>query len=361
MAIVADWMVGGGAELVVEQLSKMYSDAPIFTSYCTDEWRNRLGKDRVQTGILQIWPFPKIRKFIPLLRALWFSQLNLSQYDLVISSSGAEAKFVKHIGKARHISYIHAPTHYYWDRYEAYVENPGFGKLNWLARFGLRFLVGPMRKWDYKAAQRPDILIANSTHTQTKIRQYYSRDSVVIYPPVDIGRFSATSVRDEDRKSRRGFVVVGRQVPYKKIDLAIRACSDLELPLTVIGNGPEHDKLVEMAGPSVRFMPNASDVEIAEELGRAEALIFPGEDDFGIVMVEALASGCPVIAYRSGGALDIVVEAKNGVFFNKLTVKSLKATLKNFNPSFSAKELQSLANQFSAEEFIHNYRKVING
>lgn len=353
VAIVHDWLVGGGAEKVVLELHNMYPDAPIYTSYCTDEWRDKL-EDKVVTGYLQRWPFSKVRKFIPVLRALWFSNINLSNYDLVISSSGAEAKFVK-VGKnTKHIAYIHAPTHYYWDRYDQYIKYPGFGIFDPLARLGLKILVGPMRRWDYKTAQRPDKLISNSSHTQAKIKQYYERDSVVVHPPVDTKRFTASSA------GRNGLVIAGRQTPYKRIDLAVTACTKLNLPLTVIGNGPDHNNLTKIAGPTIKFINNASDTELAEHFAIAEGFIFPNVDDFGLTPVEAMASGTPVIAFQGGGALDYIIEGKTGMFFDKPTAESLIEALKNFDgKSFDHILIKEHANKFSIEAFHKNIKKVI--
>lgn len=322
VAIVADWLIGGGAELVVEQLHKLYPDAPIYTSYATDEWRKRLD-NKVVTGWLQ--QFGGIRKFIPLLRVWWFSRLNLSGYDLVISSSGAEAKFVKTNTDTLHIAYIHAPTHYYWGRYDEYLRSPGFGAFNWLARLGLRVLVGPLRKLDYRAAQRPNYLLTNSVHTAEQIEKYYDRSATVIYPPVDTGRFKAASPT-----KRNGFVTAGRQVPYKRIDLAVEVCTKLGLPLTVIGKGPDHTNLVNKAGPTITFITNATDKDIVHRFQSAEGFIFPGLEDFGIVAVEALAAGTPVVALRAGGSLDFVDEGKNGLLFEEQTSESLTRTLEKF-------------------------------
>ncbi len=345
VAIVHDWFVGGGAERVVEQLHKMYPEAPIYTSFCSDEWRKKLDH-KVITGFLQRWPFPALRKFVPFLRIWWFSRLDFDDYDLVISSSGAEAKGVKVSKPTLHVNYCHAPTHYYWSRYEEYLKSPGFGFFDPLARFGLKLLVGPLRKWDYKAAQRPDFIIANSNYTKDRIKEYYDRDAVVINPPVDVERFAGTA--DEPR---RGFVTAGRQTPYKRIDLAVAACTELELPLVVIGNGPDHRRLQRMAGKSVTFLRGKDDQEVAHYFKTSEAFIFPGLDDFGITPVEALAAGTPVIAYKAGGALDYVTP-KTGLFFSQQTTQSLVAALQKFNAAnFKRQQLQKSAGQFSAKNF----------
>jgi glycosyltransferase involved in cell wall biosynthesis len=188
VAIVHDWLYGGGAERVIYELHQLYPEAPIYTSYCSREWRDKLD-NVVVTGWLQHWPFNRLRKFIPFLRIWWFTHLDLSAYDLVISSSGAEAKGIKVPKSTLHINYCHAPTHYYWSRYDEYMSRPGFGIFDPLARLGLKLLVSPLRKWDFKAAQRPDYMIANSSHIQAEITKYYNRDSTVIFPPVNIERF----------------------------------------------------------------------------------------------------------------------------------------------------------------------------
>ena len=355
VAIVHDWLYGGGAERVVLELHRMYPEAPIYTSYCTDEWRERLD-NVVITGWLQKWPLSTLRKFLPILRIWWFTHLDFSEYDLVISSSGAEAKGVKTGPYTSHINYCHSPTHYYWMRYDAYLKNPGFGKFDWLARWGLRLLVGPLRKWDFKAAQRPNVMIANSTHTQNMIKKYYKRDAEVVFPPVDIDRF-----KPKPNETRHGFVTAGRQTPYKRIDLAVAACTQLGVPLVVIGNGPDHRKLEKMAGRSVTFLTNTTDEGVADHFRTALAFIFPGMDDFGITPIEAMASGTPVIAYKKGGALDYVAENKTGTFFNKPTVESLVKAIEDFSPGrYRQDSLIAKAAEFSPTVFQQRMREVID-
>jgi len=356
VAIVHDWLVGGGAELVVEQLHQLYPEAPIYTSYATREWRQRLD-GRVRTGWLQ--PLGRIRKFIPLLRIIWFTHLKLDQYDLVISSSGAEAKGIKVPKTTRHVNYCHAPTHYYWSRYDEYMAHPGFGALDWLARIGLRLLVAPLRKWDYTAAQRPDFIVANSTHIQAEIKKYYDRDSTVIFPPVYFERFQKP---EHHKRARQGFLISGRQTPYKRFDLAVQACSAANLPLTVIGNGPDHQRLRKLAGPTVTFLGRVSDEVLEEEFASAQALIFPGLDDFGITPVEAMAAGTPVIAYRAGGALDYVVPGRTGEFFDEPTPQALAAGLQQFKAArYSNPSIAVFAERFSRENFQRKLREYLHG
>ncbi len=356
VAIVHDWLVGGGAERVVLELHKMFPEAPIYTSYCADEWRERLD-GKVVTGFLQRWPFGKLRKYVGVLRIWWFGHLDLSGYDLVISSSGnGEAFGVKPPKTATHICYCHTPTHYYWRHYDQYMASPGFGAFNWLARLGLRLVVRPLRRWDYRAAQRVDYFIANSTHIQADIKQYYHRDSVVIAPPIDVERFSA-KIPIKDRKT---FITAGRQVPAKHTEIIVEACTKLNLPLEVIGNGPEHESLVAMAGPTVQFFTNVSDEEVAEHMGRAQAFLFASFDDAGVTPREAMAAGVPVIAYEAGGALDYVVEDKTGLFFTKQTTNSLIAVLEKFNPAqFSPATVRKKALESSAEAFQASIQEFI--
>ena len=347
VAIVHDWLVGGGAERVILELHRMYPDAPIYTSYCTAEWRKRLD-NKVVTGFLQYQPFGWLRKYVGVLRIWWFTHLDLSNYDLVISSSGnGEAKGVRVSEGTTHICYCHAPTHYYWRHYDTYLRDPGFGIGNPLARLGLRLLVGPLRRWDLKAAGRPDYFIANSQHTSDEIQQFYGRSSEVIFPPVDQERFHNAS-----HPKRQGFVTAGRQTPYKHVDLIVKACTKLGVPLMVIGRGPEHDKLVKLAGPTVTFPQNVSDEAMGQYLASAEAFLFAAYEDFGVTPVEAQAAGTPVIAYKKGGALDYVVEGKTGLFYDEQTVDSLIKAIEAFpNYHFDHQAIAQHAEQFSPQAF----------
>ncbi len=360
VAIVCDWLTGiGGAERVVLELHKMYPEAPIYTSQYDPSAIDWFKDADVRTTKLQTLS-PRLKKFLPLLRAREFSRLDLSGYDLVLSSSGAEAKGV-HTGKdTLHICYCHSPTHYYWIRQDEYMENPGFPRgLNWAARLGLTILSGPLKRWDRRAAKRPDYFIANSSHTQTMIKRYYKRDSDVIFPPVETARFSLPG--NVKPPLRHGFVVAGRQTPYKRFDLAIEACNELKVPLVVIGDGPDHKRLEKLAGRSVTFLTNTNDMEMAGHFQSAIGYIMPNMDDFGIVAVEALAAGTPVIAYNKGGALDYVSEGKTGLFFERQTVKQLAETLEAaVNKTFDHTAIAKTADDFSIAAFKENMRNYIN-
>jgi glycosyltransferase involved in cell wall biosynthesis len=355
VAIVHDWLVGGGAERVVQELHEMFPDAPIYTSYATDEWQQKLD-GKVVTGFLQKWPFSKLRKFLPILRIWWFTRLKFDDYDLVISSSGnGEAKGVKTSKDTLHVCYCHTPTHFYWRHYYEYLRNPGFGLLNPLARLGLKLLVGPLRRWDLHAAQRPDFFIANSNAIKKDIQKYYDRDALVIHPPVNVERFI------KSRGKRKGFVTVGRQVPIKQTNIIVQACTKLGVPLTVVGRGPEHISLTKMAGDSITFDDQASDEAVSTYMASAEAFIFAAHEDFGITPVEAMATGTPVIAYKAGGALDYIIEGKTGAFFNEQTSESLEKVLKDFDASkFDPIEIQKEAEKFSQQNFRKNFNEFLN-
>jgi glycosyltransferase involved in cell wall biosynthesis len=355
VAIVCDWLTGlGGAERVVLELHNLFPDAPIYTSQYDPSQIDWFKAADVRTGWLQKLP-KRLRKFLPPLRALFFSRLDLRGYDLVISSSGAEAKGVKTSPGATHICYMHSPTHYYWIRYDEYLRSPGFGRLDWLARLGLKALVGPMRRWDYRAAQRPDHIIANSTHTRAMIQQFYDREATVIHPPVDIARFAA-----KVDAHRHGFVTAGRQVPYKRIDLAVKAFDQIDAPLLVLGNGPDHKYLRRLAGRKVTFIAKPSDEEVAHYFKTSLAFIFPGLEDFGIAAVEALAAGTPVIAFKGGGALDYIEPGKNGLFFDRQEVDSLVKAVNSFTPEkFDEAAIRQSSVKFSAEAFRQNMRQYV--
>ncbi len=358
VAIVCDWLTGiGGAERVIWELHQLYPEAPIYTSqYDPDKLGWFEGAD-VRTTRLQHLP-ARFKKFLPLLRAWTFSRLDLSEYELVLSSSGAEAKGVRTGPNTTHICYCHSPTQYYWTRHDEYLRRPGFPfGLNWLARLGLKLLIGPLQRWDRRAAKRPNYMIANSTYTQEAIKRYYHRNSVIIPPPVETERFKLGAGQPP---LRHGFVIAGRQTPYKRFDLAIEACNELKIPLVVIGDGPDHRRLEKLAGRSTTFLTNTGDAEIAGHFQSALGFILPNLDDFGIVAVEAMAAGTPVIAYNKGGALDYVVPGKTGLFFERQTAKSLAAALETaVSKTFDHGAIAEHAGQFSVDNFSKKMQDYI--
>ncbi len=363
IAIVADWLTNmGGAENVVLALHEAFPDAPIYTStYVPEKMPAFKGLD-VRTTKLQNLPgvLKKFHKFFPMQRVRAFQELDLSEFDIIISSSSAEAKQVRKTRPDQiHICYCHTPIRYYWSHYDQYKKDPGFGKLNWPIRLAMPFIVPPLKKADYTAAQKVDLFIANSTEVQKRIKTYYGKPSTVIYPPVSVSRFSPSRIRGDY------YVALGRQVPYKRIDLAVAAATKLDVPLKVFGNGSEHEKLVEIAGPKVEFYTDrfgdASDEVVTAALNSAKGFIFPSEEDFGIVQVEALAAGTPVISYARGGTLDIVQEGISGTLFQEQTVDSVtEAIRKAERIDFMPATLQRKAKRFDKSLFITQIRKIVS-
>lgn len=357
VAIVCDWLTDiGGAERVVLALHEMYPKAPIYTSQYNPGAIDWFADADIRTTWLQKLP-KSLKKFLPLLRAYAFSRLDLSEYDLVLSSSGAEAKGIHTGPNMIHICYMHSPTQYYWIRQDEYLSQPGFPKgLNWLARIGLRLLGTPLKEWDKHAAKKPDYIVTNSRYTQGNIRKFYKREATVIHPPVDVDRFKLKA----NPPARHGFVIAGRQSPYKRFDLAIEACTNLNVPLIVIGNGPDNRRLKKIAGRNVTFLSNVNDFNIVEHFQSSLGFIFPNIDDFGIVAVEALAAGTPVIAYNKGGSLDYIVDGKNGVFFDRQTPQSLANAIEAvMNKSFNYQSISNSADKFNSANFKRQFSKFV--
>ncbi|MDO8266107.1 MAG: glycosyltransferase, partial [Candidatus Saccharibacteria bacterium] len=287
VAIVCDWLTNmGGAERVILELHRMYPDAPIYTSTFESENMPLFKNAKVHTAWFQKLP-KKLRKhqLLTIPRQWYFGHLKLRGFDVVISNSGAESKAVR-VPDGIHINMCNTPTLYYWIKPDEYLKNEGTGGLNWLWRAGLKLLLPYAKKWDLKASKRPDYMYAISTSVQDRIKKYYGRESDLLYPPTDIDRF-----KNDGTKERSGFVVFGRQVQHKRFDLSILACNEAQVPLTVIGNGPEHQRLKAMAGSTITFKSSVSDSEMVNYISRAEAFIFPNEEDFGIVSPEAQAAG----------------------------------------------------------------------
>ena len=354
VAIVFDWITGtGGAERVIYELHKIFPDAPIYTSTNEAPKNSQFKNADIRTAWFQ--KLPKILRKYKLLtipRYIYFSRLKLREYDVVISAGSAESKAVKVVDGV-HINLCYTPTLYYWIKPEEYLNSKGTGGLNPVWKLGLRILTPLMKKLDYKAAQNPDTIYAISTAVQERIKQHYHRDSKLLYPPVDTERFH------NDNQQRDGFVIFGRQVEHKRMDLAIAACNELRKKLVVMGDGPEHERLKAMAGPTIEFVTNVSDEKIVTYVSQAEAFIFPNEEDFGIVALESQAAGTPIIAYRKGGSLDTVIEGVTGEFFDDQTVSSLCKTLKTFNHRiYNTKAMIENADKFSISEFQKQIEKA---
>jgi glycosyltransferase involved in cell wall biosynthesis len=350
VAIVHDWLVGlGGAERVIESMLKLFPQADLFTSVYDDTKINIFKNRRVITTFLQDWPLSKKKhQLFASLRPLAFESLDLSDYDLVLSSSSAESKGVITPTETLHVSYIHTPVRYYWSSYDEYLKNPGFGFLNPFVRLVMPSMVKKLKRWDYAAAQRPDFMIANSKEVSSRIKRYYNRKSEIINPPVNIERFSKVKISHEDY-----YLVVSRFVPYKRIDLAIKACNDLERKLIVAGRGPEIKNLKKLASKNITFIEDPTDKKIDSLYAGAKAFIFSAEEDFGITPVEAMAAGVPVICFGKAGATETVINGKTGLYHDKQSVQSLKDAIEKFETmQFDTKLIKSRAKDFSEDRFL---------
>ncbi|MBQ3305937.1 glycosyltransferase [Candidatus Saccharibacteria bacterium] len=358
VALACDWLTNvGGAERVLLAVHEMYPDAPIYTSKYSKKGIDWFKDADVRTGWLQIFP-TALRRFLGPLRQRYFRKLDLSEYDLVISVTGAEAKAVR---AKKHICYCHVPTQYYWQMYDDYIRNPGFGIFNPLARLGLKIFVKPQRKKDYAAAQLPDEFVTISTYAAEQIKKYYNRKSTIIHPPVNVEKFSKKSSKkliDEVE-----FITTSRQVTWKRLDLCVKACLEVGSHLTIIGEGPEHENLVKLANgsPLISFYPRMDQDELKTYLKSAEGYLFPSLEPFGIAPVEALAAGCPVIAFGKGGARDYIEPNKNGLFFESQTTESLVYAIKNFKDlKFNREKVQKSAEKFDEKIFKTKLKEFID-
>jgi glycosyltransferase involved in cell wall biosynthesis len=359
VALVCDWLTTmGGAEPVVLELHKLFPDAPIFTSVYDQAHMPAFKDCDVRTTYLQkLLPRSLRYKHVlwPVFRAFAFRGLDVKSYDLIISSSGAEAKVVRKKPGTIHISYCHTPTRYYWSHYQEFKKEFNFGALTPFIRPFIPLFVRWMRRLDLKSIQDVDHFIANSETTKARIKKYYHRDSIVIHPPVDTKRFFSSV-----HEPRDGCIVWGRHVPYKRFDLAIQACNELGLKLTVVGRGPDTQRLKKIAGPTISFPGHLSHEALAILAHKAKYFLFPNEEDFGIAAVEAMAAGLPVIAYRKGGALDIIEDGQTGVLFAEQTVESMvQAIRKAQTLDFSGNLLRQRSKRFDRTLFSAKMKKII--
>ncbi len=327
LALVHDWLNQiGGAEDVLTELVALYPSSPLYTSIY---WRDKMPAAWRTWPIHTLWMdhLPGIYRhhqpYLPLY-PLAFGGLDLSGYDVVLSNKSGFCHGVRTGSHTRHICYCLAPTRYVW-QYGDYMKRERIGRALQLAMWPVIRL---LQRWDYAAAQRVDYFIAISTEIRGRIRRYYNRDSVVIYPPVDAAERFTPSPNVGDY-----YLVVSRLIPYKRIDLAVQACTHLNLPLIVGGSGRDRERLERLAGPTIKFIGYVPDAELPGLMARCRAFIFPGLEDFGITPVQAQAAGRPVIAYKGGGALDTVIPGVTGEFFADLTVDSLAAALQQFEAS----------------------------
>lgn len=362
IAIVCDFLTTmGGAENVVLALHEAFPQAPIYTALYNETKVPLFDTLDVRPSRLQKLPkwLRRYHKLLPTMAVRAMRKLDLSEFDIIIASTYLHGHQVtKTRPDQKLIAYCHTPPRYYWSHYAEYRKNPGYGALNPLVRMLMPLMVPRQRKRDLEAMKHVDLYIANSTETEKRIATYYGRKSIVIYPPVDTARFTPARTR------QNYYVTVGRQLPYKRYDLAVRACTTLGLNLKVFGDGPMHKKLTAMAGPTIEFFTDrfgdASNEAVTTALNSARGFIYPAEEDFGIVSVEALASGTPVIAYGKGGTRDIVDSEEVGVLFRHQNSEDTIGAIKRAEHlKFSPAKLHRTAQRFDKALFATKIRKVI--
>ena len=357
VALVHDWLTGmRGGERVLEAVCGLYPDADIHTLF---HWRGSVSpaieRHPIYTSFLQHLPMARTqyRRFLPLF-PFAIERFDLDAYDLVISSSHCAAKGVIASGRARHLCYCHSPMRYAWDQFDAYFGPDRVGAL--ASRWLYRPVLARLARWDAATAGRVHRFVANSGHVAARIRRYYNRSATIVYPPVDTVFFAPASVPPE-----RHFLIVSAFVPYKRLDIAIDACRRAGATLRIVGNGPDRARLEALAGAGVTFLGQLTDEQVRDEYRRALAVIMPGEEDFGIVPVEAQACGRPVVALARGGALETVTDGESGVFFSEPTAESLADALQRVGTmSFDSSRIRSSAERFSKERHACAMQDVID-
>ncbi len=351
VALVHDYLMQGirGAERVLAAIHELYPQAPVYTLLYDPEAMQPLCADwDVRPSFLQRLPRARrlYRRLLPLMPRATES-LRLEGYDLVLSSSSAWVKSVRTRRDAVHLCYCHSPARFLWFWSEQYLATYPAGSV---AKAAARRLLGRLRAWDRATCGRPTTYLANSRLVQARIREYYGRESVVVYPPVDTDAFLP---EDHDEEH---FLVVSALTPYKRVDLAVETFTRLGLPLVVIGEGPERERLQRLAGPSVRLLGRCEEEEVRQYVARCRAFIMPQEEDFGIAAVEAQSAGRPVIAYAAGGALETVLPDQTGLFFPEQTPEALAAAVRRFETMrFSKQACRDNALRFSKARFQREY------
>jgi glycosyltransferase involved in cell wall biosynthesis len=364
IAIVCDDLIQfGGAEKIVEALSDLYPNAPIYTSIASNQWKKKFedkGRE-VITSFLQKFPFSvKLNRYYSpfLLHALAFESFDFSEFDLVISSSSRFAHFIITKPTTKHICYMHCPGRMFWESSD-YFENENYGILKPLKKLAIPFLSLPLtylRIADFNASKKVDKFIANSKVTQERIKKYYGRESDIINPFVDLDNF-------KDAVSEEGdyFLILTRLASWKKIEIAIEVCEKLNLKLKILGAGPDMERLKSLSTSSnIEFLGYINDKDKVGVIGKCKAVIITQKEDFGIVPLEAMACGKPVIAFKSGGVLETIVDGVTGCFFEEQTSDSLSKVLREFDPkNYKSQDCVKRAMDFRKEAFFDRIRNTV--
>lgn len=355
IALVHDRLnVRGGAERVLEEMAGIYPAAPIYTLLYEPQIfsASPIAQHPVRTAPIDKLPGARghHRLYIPLMPAA-IERFRLDEFDVLVSSSAAFAHGIRTRSDQVHISYIHSPMRYAWHQYRQHVTQLGYGSIF------VRVLLAYLRAWDRKASTRADFLLTNSHWTASKIKEAFGRVSKVIYPPVHTERFNPAAQRGDY------YLTVCRLVPYKRVDLIVKAFNNLKLPLLIVGEGPEQKKLQRLAGPSVKILPFQTPADLNKLMGAAKAFVYAAEEDFGIAPVEAQAAGSPVIAFGRGGLTETVVDGVTGLFFTQQSEGALIDAVERFEKvkgGFDIENITKNAERFSSALFVSNFSEFIS-
>ena len=346
----------GGAERVLEALHEIWPEAPLYTSVYWSKGAPWSSKFKVIPSFLNRFPLAKKNhELYPGLMPLAFESFDFNDFDLVISITSAEAKGIITKPTTKHFCYCLTPTRYLWSGYEQYFKNK-------ILKIFTKPIINYLRNWDQVAAQKPDSYLAISQNVRERIKKYYNREAEVVYPPVDIDKWQIAKSQKgkETKKDSDYFLVVSRLVAYKRIDLVIEAFNKLGLPLKIVGTGSQESRLKKMAGSNIEFLGQLTDQELLGYYQNCRALIFPQDEDFGLVPLEAQACGRPVIALKVGGALETVIEGKTGTFFESPNANSLIKAIKKFKmDNYQAKDCRQNAEKFSKIIFKRNFKEWV--
>ena len=357
VALIHDWLTGmRGGEKVLEALCELFPAADLFTLFhVPGSVSPAIERRRITTSFVQHLPLARrfYRRYLPLFP--WaIERFRLDDYELVVSSSHCVAKSVITPSHVPHICYCHSPMRYAWDQFDAYFGPARVGAV--ASRWVYRPMLAGLARWDARTADRPSRFVSNSQHVAGRIARYYNRSSTIVYPPVDTVFYHPASA---SRASH--FLVVSALVPYKRIDLAIDACRRVGAPLRIVGDGPDRRRLEATAGADVTFLGRLTNAQIRSEYQSAQAVLLPGEEDFGIVPVEAQACGTPVVALAAGGALETVVDGETGVLFSEGTSDAMAAALQRVAAlRIDRAQMRDHAERFSRERHVAGMRAVID-
>ncbi len=351
------WLTNRGGEAVVQAITELYPNADIYTHVCDDDMlKATLGPNftgNIFKTFISKLPFASkfYQKYLPLM-PLALEQLDLTEYDLVISSESGPSKGVITRPDAMHICYCHSPMRYVWDMYHTYTANAGL-----ITRMIFPLISHWLRVWDRSSADRVDYFIANSNFVASRIKKFYRRDSNVIHPPVNVSFF------EETRPKEDFYLCLGQLVHYKRADLVVDAFNVLDLPLVVIGEGELYDQIKQSANANIKLMGRQSFDVVKDHLERCKGLIFPGVEDFGIVPIEAMASGAPVVAFNRGGAMDTIKHGVTGILFNEQTVPAIIEAVLRIEDNtyqFDPKVIRSHAIKFEKTLFKSRFHRFVN-